>query len=147
MSRTTAHILIADETGGIGFECDPLGSRKLEMLNGIVTYSNHFPMPHKHSVKDIEFLKGSVYRIDRMDELVKGTKDSGLALTEGAIIRILNDEGNYPIAINRAQCATSTIATLFSVVMDLPAKTASARIDMPTESTITVLLRPTEILL
>lgn len=58
--------------------------------------------------------------------------------------KLLEDEMNYPTAICRAETDDSTVATLFSIVMDLKAKSAKVRLGRPCEPEDTLFLSPTE---
>jgi isopenicillin-N N-acyltransferase-like protein len=134
---SACHILLADPTGGIGLEFSHLDLLKIEMENGIVCHSNHFLIPHHPDVNEAVFLPDSKYRIKRVWELVlaakeKGKREGRLGFEE--IGRILEDEGNYPGAINRGKVVETNSETLFSILMDLRERKARVRHGRPTEA-------------
>ncbi|EED17418.1 Acyl-coenzyme A:6-aminopenicillanic-acid-acyltransferase 40 kDa form, putative [Talaromyces stipitatus ATCC 10500] len=138
----SCHILVSDQTGGTGLECSSVDVKHLELRECKVTHTNHFYVPHEKGVKEAVFLEDSLYRARRINELLESTTEEGKSLTVLAAEHILEDEGNFPGAINRASSDTSGAETLFSIVMDLESKTARVRWGRPTEAIEAFVLRP-----
>ena len=132
---SACHILVADPGGSIGLECSHKDIIQLPMSKqGVVTHTNHFIKPHPGVVDTLQF-EDSPVRLERIDQLVaKGE----LGFEE--INKILEDEDGFPTSICRAPTEKSTVATLFSIVMDLGKKRAKVRIGRPcgTEETIEI---------
>ncbi|PGH06811.1 hypothetical protein AJ79_06454 [Helicocarpus griseus UAMH5409] len=130
------HILVADaQAGGVGLECsagDVVGIRMGEEegdAEGVITHSNHFIREHE-GLKAGEtrlYLPDSVERLGRIRELVR---QKGKASVEG-IEEILRDEKGYPTSICREVTEKESMATLFSVVMDLGAGRGYVRVGRP----------------
>ena len=137
---SSSHVLVADNTGGSGIECSHLDIIELPMSDkGIVTHTNHYLKRHPGVNEKVQ-LPDSLFRIDRINELIKtcGTttprpNDIGL---------LLQDEENSPVAICRDQTEKSTVATLFSIVMDLAERTAEVKMGRPSHPIETLVLRP-----
>jgi isopenicillin-N N-acyltransferase-like protein len=143
---TSVHILIGDSGGGTGLEFSHADVQKLEMSDGKVVHSNHFVLPH-HTVngtriRESVFLEDSTFRLKRIGDLLAGAESQGLTPSMATVEKQLEDEENFPAAINRAIRPGNEVATLFSVVIDLVAKTARVRMGRPTESTQVVILQP-----
>ena len=121
--------------------------QKLEMNAGTVVHSNHFVVPHftpdGAEIKESVFLTDSMLRISRIADLIDKADSDGQDPTIPAVERLLDDEDNYPTAINRAVRPGNEVATLFSIVMDLVAKKATVRMGRPTESIETFVFAPT----
>lgn len=135
---SACHLTIADgSTGGIGFECTAHDIVELPLdQDGITTHSNHLVKQHK--VKDTLWLQDSLFRLDRIQELLQSiNKPSVESLSE-----ILKDEKNYPTAICRALGEKSTSTTLFSIVMDLKQGFARVKVGRPTEDGEVFELKP-----
>ncbi|KAL9621300.1 MAG: hypothetical protein Q9160_004191 [Pyrenula sp. 1 TL-2023] len=124
---SACHILVADKSGGIGLECGASDMVRLPMADGVVTHTNHYIEPHQTVETKLAF-PDSPFRLARIRELVKnaGTEPSASKIEE-----MMQDEENYPASICRAETEKSTVATLFSIVMDLPAKEAHVKIGRP----------------
>ncbi|KAI1628203.1 isopenicillin-N N-acyltransferase [Exophiala viscosa] len=132
------HITIADAaTGAVGLECTALDIVEMPMDNkGTCTHSNH--LVNQHKVKENSILTDSPFRLDRVQELIKGIEEP----TIQNLSEMLKDEKNYPAAICRAVGEKSTIATLFSIIMDLKAGVAKVKIGRPNEDGEVFELRP-----
>jgi len=126
---SACHITIADgSTGANGFECTALDVVEMPQdANGICTHTNH--LVEKHQVEGTIFLNDSPTRLDRIQELIKEIGEPSVH----AISEALKDEQNFPTAINRAVGEKSTSQTLFSIVMDLQARSARVKMGRPTE--------------
>ncbi|KIV84372.1 hypothetical protein PV11_00157 [Exophiala sideris] len=132
------HITIADAaTGAVGFECTASDIVEMPMdQNGTCTHSNHLVKQHK--VQENGILTDSPFRLDRIQELIRGTEKPTLQnLTE-----MLKDEKNYPAAICRAVGEKSSIQSLFSIVMDLKHGVARVKIGRPIEDGEVFELKP-----
>lgn len=127
---SACHITIADgATGANGFECTAFDIVEMpQNSNGICTHTNHLVESHK--VEGTLFLNDSPVRLDRIRELIKAMDKP----TVQNIGEALKDEQNYPVAINRAVGEKSTSQTLFSIVMDLHARSARVKMGRPTEA-------------
>ncbi|KDQ52249.1 hypothetical protein JAAARDRAFT_184419 [Jaapia argillacea MUCL 33604] len=138
---SSAHMLIADPSGGIGLECTTLGFSKLPMDDqGRITHTNHLLADHGDRVVDTKFWEDSFPRIDRINELVS-LRDKVVA-TEEEVFGLFKDEDNYPFSICRAQEGGSKGATLFNIVMDLCAREAVVRVGRPVAVEETIVLTP-----
>lgn len=135
---SACHITIADgATGANGFECTALDIVEMpQNSDGICTHTNHLVEAHK--VEGTLFLNDSPVRLDRIRELIKGMNKP----TAQAIFEALKDEQNYPVAINRAVGEKNTSQTLFSIVMDLQARSARVKMGRPTEDGEVFELKP-----
>ncbi len=140
---SACHILIADATGGMGLECSSQDICGLPMRDGKVLHTNHFVVDHA-GIEDKMQLKDSPFRIGRIHELVSAAETEDPVPKADRIEKLLEDEMHYPTAICRAETDDSTVATLFSIVMDLKAKTAKVRLGRPCEPEDTLFLCPTE---
>lgn len=132
------HITICDlASGAIGLECTSSDIVELQMEAGICVHSNH--LIKAHNIPDLKMLKDSPFRLSRAKELLleSGTQPHMDTLTD-----VLKDEKNYPAAICRAAGSESSIATLFSIMMDLKKKYAKVKMGRPTEDGEELELRP-----
>ena len=134
---SACHILVADSIGGTGLECSCIDTVELPMdSHGVVTHTNHFLKPHP-GIEDKVALPDSRPRLHRINELVL---DKLVEYTERTelhspdIARLLRDEKNLPAAICRSRTSDSSIATLFSIVMDLDQGRAEVVIGRPSQS-------------
>ena len=142
---SACHILLADPGGGVGMECSHVDVLELLMSNGgVVTHTNHFVREHP-GVEDTLALADSPARLDRINHLVDGLErrgQAGLGLQE--VRDLLKDEDNYPASICRAQTESSTVATLFSITMDLGRRYADVKFGRPSEVTESIRLEAAE---
>lgn len=107
---SACHMLVADGvTGGVGLEWSSKGCEKVEMnTSGQVFHANHYLKQHE-GVEDTVWLKDSLYRTKRIEELVGGLKgDMGYE----DILEIFKDEGNSPGSICRKERGTSSRSKL-----------------------------------
>lgn len=123
------HILIADASGSTSIESSSLDLVKIESKEGKLAHTNHFLEPHAAGVTP-PFFKDSFARMDRVTKLMldNGTNQISKELIE----TILQDEDDYPSAINRAATTEVPAATLFSIVMDVVGRQAWVKIGRPT---------------
>ncbi|KAL8775276.1 MAG: hypothetical protein Q9209_000283 [Squamulea sp. 1 TL-2023] len=134
---SSCHILIADPKGGTGVECSSDDIVLLPMCdNGMIIHTNHFVKDHPGVEEKVQ-LKDTNARIVRVSEIIK-TAEPGI----GSIRRLLDDEDGYPISINRQRTNDSTIATLFSVIMNLNERCADVRLGRPTTAEQDFKLQP-----
>ncbi len=138
---SACNIIIADATGGMGLECSSQDICKLAMGNGRVLHTNHFLVEHA-GVEDKMQLKDSPFRLQRIRGLVAAAETEDPIPSAESIGKLLEDEMNYPAAICRAETEDSTVATLFSIEMDLTTKTARVRLGRPSATEDTLFLRP-----
>ena len=141
---SACHILVADEKGGVGLECSsqdvvPL----LPDSHGIVTHTNHFVKRHVDGVQDKITLKDSPLRLQRLEALVQEhftvEKHGDGKMEADAIQAFLKDEMNSPTSICRSPSKESTMATLFSIVMDLTKVKAGVTIGRPSQAQAEIL--------
>lgn len=140
---SACHILIADPTGGMGLECSSQDICKLPMRDGKVFHTNHFVVDHV-GVEEKMQVKDSPFRIERIHDLVSAAEKEDPIPQVERVEKLLEDEKNYPAAICRAETDDSSLATLFSIVMDLKAKTARVRLGRPCEPEEILFLSPAE---
>lgn len=135
---SACHITVADtQEGSIGFENTAFDQIELQMVNGINTHSNHLVKPH--ATDDKEMLADSPFRLDRVRELLSGIGEDP---TMPQLRDVLKDEKSAPCSINRSTSEKSTLATLFSIVMDLGNGYAVVKMGRPTENGEELELRP-----
>jgi isopenicillin-N N-acyltransferase-like protein len=138
----SCHILVADADDATGLECSHADVAALAPSGGIYTHTNHWLASHAGPdgpIRESIFLPDSVPRLDRLDSLIRDKAlvsggDKVLSTITGRIEGILEDEENFPGSINKSVSSTSSVATLFSIVMDLAARRASVRIGRPTQA-------------
>jgi isopenicillin-N N-acyltransferase-like protein len=144
---TSCHILVGDVTGATGLEFSHADLQKLELHDGKLCHSNHFVAAHRTAdgvpIKESVFLEDSKLRLARIGQLLDMAERQDMPSTPETVEKQLEDEENYPTAINRACWPGNEVATLFSIVMDLHARTATVRMGRPTESNETLILQPT----
>ncbi|OAX79469.1 hypothetical protein ACJ72_06213 [Emergomyces africanus] len=99
------HILVADRTGGVGLECSARDIVRLEM--------------GERAEEDDGGLVGDAAGVVTHKGEGAGGRKVGGAPSVAVIEEILKDEQGYPTAICREVTSNSSIATLFSIVMDL----------------------------
>lgn len=136
---SACHILVADGDGGVsGVECS---FAELQTLSadgdGFYTHTNHYLLQHSGPagpIREAVLLPDSKIRLQRANYLLRQQADIAGRVTMDGVEKILEDEDNYPTAINREVSDQSPSATLFSVVMDLKGKTARVTIGRPTEA-------------
>ncbi|KAL8963843.1 MAG: hypothetical protein Q9183_004911, partial [Haloplaca sp. 2 TL-2023] len=134
---SSCHILVADPDGGTGLECSSADVVPIPMSGaGLVVHTNHSIKPHPGVEENIEF-EDSEPRLKRINKLTQTAEADAQWIR-----KILEDEDGFPNSINRQQKKESTIATLFSIVMDLTACSAEIRMGRPTAATETLALHP-----
>lgn len=132
------HILVADPTGGSGLECSSADVIEVPMSpEGLVLHTNHFVLEHPGVEERIQ-MKDTKARLTHVSNLAKAAY-AGLE----SIQKLLEDEDGYPTAINRQRTKDSSVATLFSIVMDLEARFASVRLGRPSSAAQSLMLQPT----
>ena len=134
---SSCHINVADATGGVGLECSGYDIVELPMRNGVVAHTNHFIESHASPSKI--YLPDTPFRLERVQQLIR---DAGDRPNLESLEEILKDEKNYPGAICRGPTEKSSVETLFSVVMDLGARTSRVKVGRPTEATEVFILSP-----
>lgn len=133
---SACHMLIADETGGIGLEWSAAEVQRCTMNSSSqVFHTNHYLLKHQKVGQDTCWLEDSPFRVARVEELanrIQGTP------TREDVFEIFKDEQNHPGAICRAQKANVKSASLFNIVMDLKAKRATVTLGRPVDPDDTV---------
>ncbi|TKX18515.1 hypothetical protein C1H76_9304 [Elsinoe australis] len=126
---SACHMLVADESGGVGLEWSSEEGRRLEMDGkGRVFHSNHYL--HKDlKGTDTSWLEDSGFRMKRIEELCDAIKSPDF----NSVQALFRDEANYPGAICRKQEGDCHSATLFNIVMDLKARKAKVILGRPVE--------------
>lgn len=137
---SSCHIQIADaSTGGIGLESTAYDTVLMRQnLAGVITHSNHFVLKHSTECAN-KALPDSPGRLARIQELLKESREEP---SMAEVRELLKDERNYPTAICRAPTEKSSLATLFSVVMDLKDGFGMVKMGRPTEGGQEIVLRP-----
>ena len=133
---SACHILVADSESAVGLECSHIDIVELTMAQGILTHTNHYIQPHP-GVEDLMALKDSLARLKRIDQLIheqtkKGPDTGNLRMKD--VQSILKDEDNFPTAICRSKTDNSSLATLFSIVMDLKNRKAEVVVAKPSSA-------------
>jgi isopenicillin-N N-acyltransferase-like protein len=123
---SACHILVADKTGGTGLECSSEDIVKLEMnREGIVTHTNHYVLEHKPTViESHDWLVDTRFRLRRIGELLNAAKEH--QPSQEIVERFLRDEteGDGAAICRSSKNESGSLATLFSIVMDLTNKSA-----------------------
>lgn len=133
---SACHILVADSASAIGLECSNDDMIELATEHGVLTHTNHYIKLH-HGKGDLMTLKDSPTRFERVNQLVheqtKRLDESGVLGLED-IRSLLKDEEDYPTAICRSRTDDSSLATLFSIAMDLENRRAEVVTGKPSSS-------------
>jgi isopenicillin-N N-acyltransferase-like protein len=123
---SACHILVADETGGTGLECSSEDIVKLEMnREGVVTHTNHYILEHKPNViESHDWLVDTRFRLSRIGELLNAAKEE--QPSQEVVESFLRDEveGDGAAICRSSNKRDASLATLFSISMDLANKTA-----------------------
>ena len=138
---SSCHILVADATGGTGLECSSEDIIKLEMSrDGIITHTNHFVLEHKSGVVESIALLDTKFRLMRINELLNAAKEE--EPSQEVVDRMLRDEMEGDGAAICRSTGKDTMATLFSIVMDLNKRTARVLVGRPVEPKMKIILSP-----
>lgn len=128
---SSCHMLVADASGGVGLEWSSRDVRKVEMnASRQVFHTNHYLAEHAEGVVDTVWLKDSLVRIERVQELCEGL---GEAPSSEEVARVFKDEKGFPTSICRNEKDGSATGTLFNIVMDLRAKRARVILGRPVD--------------
>lgn len=130
---SACHILVGDAHEAIGLECTNIDMMEFP-TKGVLTHTNHFIKPHP-SVEDEMALEDSPTRLDRINKLIEQelVRDGIMPLQLEKMRTLLADEENFPTAICRAKTEGSSVATLFSIVMDLKERNAELSMGRPSD--------------
>jgi len=129
---SSCHMLVADTTGGVGLEWSSKDLRKIEMNDSKqVFHTNHYLATHDEGVVDTVWLKDSLVRVVRVEELCKRLGDSP---SHDEIAGIFKDEKGLPTSICRNERDGSATGTLFNIVMDLKKKRATVTLGRPVDT-------------
>lgn len=136
---SSCHILVADMTGGTGLECSSEDIVKLEMSSdGIVAHTNHYILEHKPSViESHDWLPDTKFRLRRIGELVNAVKEEPSPEIVESILRD-ETEGDGAAICRTAGPEKDSLATLFSIVMDLGSKKGRVKVGRPVDPTDTL---------
>lgn len=139
---SACHILVADATGGTGVESSSEDMVKLGMNDrGIVIHTNHFVAQHVESVVEAHnWLPDTNFRLQRLGDLLNAAKEE--EPTQDLVEKLLKDEMEGEGAAICRSAKKDTIATLFSIVMDLSNKRARVAVGRPVSPTETLVLEP-----
>ena len=144
---SACHILVADAESAIGLECSHIDIKGLTPEQGVLTHTNHYIKPH-HGVEDLMALEDSPTRFKRLDQLVQKQTErlnnAGSVAVED-IQSLLKDEEGYPTSICRSRTDDSSIATLFTIVMDLKNRRAEVVVGKPSSGGEILYLVPGEL--
>jgi isopenicillin-N N-acyltransferase-like protein len=126
---SSCHMLVGDATGGVGLEWSSKDLRKIEMnASEQVFHTNHYLATHEEGVVDTVWLKDSLVRVVRVEELCKGLGESP---SHGEIEDVFKDEKGLPTSICRNERDGSATGTLFNIVMELERKRATVTVGRP----------------
>jgi isopenicillin-N N-acyltransferase like protein len=133
---SSAHILVADASNGVGMEFSAFEVQKLlpDKYQRIY-HSNHYLVEHP-GVEELAFLDDSGFRADRIRQLTANIDKPTLSTLQA----LYKDQENSPGAICRVSQGSVVTSTLFNIVMDLTDKVARVTMGPPTKPTGTVLL-------
>jgi isopenicillin-N N-acyltransferase-like protein len=105
--------------------------RKIEMnASKQVFHTNHYLATHDEGVVDTVWLKDSLVRVKRVQELCKKLGDSP---NHDEVADVFKDEKGLPTSICRNERNGSATGTLFNIVMDLKAKRATVILGRPVD--------------
>jgi len=132
---SSCHILVADSTGGTGLECSSEDIMKLKMnREGIVTHTNHFILKHKEGLIELrDWLPDTGFRLQRVRELLNVAKEE--QPSQEVVDRLLKDEVEGDGASICRSAKKDSMATLFSIVMDLGKRNARVTVGRPASPT------------
>lgn len=141
---SACHILVADSTGGTGVECSSEDVVRLEMTReGVVTHTNHYVLKHKDSVvESLDWLPDTRFRLQRIGELLNAAKEE--EPSQEVVEKLLKDEKEGDGAAICRSAKKDTIATLFTIIMDLSKKKARLTMGRPVSPTEKLILAPGE---
>lgn len=141
---SACHILVADATGGTGLECSFEDLAKLEMnRDGIITHTNHYVLKHREIVIEAPaWLPDTRFRLDRINRLLNGAKEQEPNMDLAAELLKDEMEGDGAAICRSAKSTTNTLATLFSIAMDMGNKRAKVAVGRPAHSTEIFFLDP-----
>lgn len=138
---SSCHILTADSRGSRGIEFSafdhiflPMGDHVVRDIDGVITHTNHYL--HDHKLEDNDRLgvnidiPNSKFRLARIRQLIASRHEEGWGPSVLSIQTLLSDEEGHPGSICRDE---ETLATLFSIVMNLTKKQATVTIGRPVE--------------
>ena len=131
---SACHILVGDVGEAVGLECTSIDIVELPTKDTL-THTNHLIKAHP-GAEDRMALNDSPTRLERINDLISAetTGDSSTIERVQRIHAFLADEVDYPTAICRARTAESSVATLFSIIMDLKEQTARVTMGRPSQS-------------
>jgi isopenicillin-N N-acyltransferase-like protein len=133
---SSAHILLADQTGGIGLEYSAYEVQELTPdQHGRIYHSNHYLAEHK-GVHEFTVPAESKFRTERIRKLAGDIDRPNLSNLQ----HLYKDEENSPGAICRIAQGTIVTSTLFNIVMTLTETTANVTLGRPVDPQGSVVL-------
>ena len=128
---SSCHMLVADATGGVGLEWSSRDLRKIGWnASKQVFHTNHYLATHDEGVVDTVWLKDSLIRVVRVEELCDRLGESP---SHSEIEDIFKDEKGLPTSICRNERDGSATGTLFNIVMYLERKRATVTVGRPVD--------------
>jgi isopenicillin-N N-acyltransferase-like protein len=141
---SACHILVADVTGGTGLECSSDDVVRLEMTReGIVTHTNHYVREHQPTViESHDWLVDTRFRLRRIGDLLNAAKEQ--QPSQEVVESFLRDEmeGDGASICRSSTKDSGSLATLFSIVMDLNSKRARVLEGRPSNPVSKLTLNP-----
>ena len=141
---SACHILVADVTGGTGLECSSEDIVRIEMnREGIVTHTNHYVLEHTPTViESHDWLVDTRFRLSRIGELLNAAKEQ--QPSQEVVESLLRDEmeGDGASICRISKEESGSLATLFSIVMDLNSKRARVAEGRPSDPLSKLTLNP-----
>lgn len=138
-----SHILVAGN-GATSLEFSANGSTRADTRDGYLGHTNHYV--REHDGEDLIKMKDSVPRMARVSELME---EAAITLKQSPdtspitiLENVLKDEHDFPVSINRQSAGDNPASTLFTILVDLRAKTATVKLGRPTEPEGTWTLAP-----
>ncbi|KAL1905448.1 hypothetical protein Sste5344_008807 [Sporothrix stenoceras] len=133
---SSCHFLVGDPSGTLGLEWTHLGLQTLQPKDNRIHHANHLLLEHP-GVVDTNWIPDSEYRTRRIEELTDKIDD----VSAKSIQAVFLDEGNYPGSICKTASGSSTVATLFNIVMDLKKARADVIMGKPNAPDETLTLK------
>ncbi|KAL4905065.1 hypothetical protein BDW74DRAFT_185188 [Aspergillus multicolor] len=127
---SSAHMLIGDASDAIGLEFTSSTFARIPVNeSGFIAHSNHMLLSHA-GINEPAWLADSAVRVATMSENIEKL---GGKLGWESFSELFKDEKGFPCSINRATSASSQIATLFNIVMDLGRRRAVVVMGRPSD--------------
>ncbi|KAK9472963.1 acyl-coenzyme A:6-aminopenicillanic acid acyl-transferase-domain-containing protein [Dipodascopsis tothii] len=132
------HFGCADAAGAVSLEIGPYGIYQIPQNAARKLYHTNHALADGIKINEVIWLEDTKARLARMHELTAASPAAlaGPAEQRDRIFGFLSDEDNYPNSICRSNDEAQKgllgeMQTVFSIVMDLTARTASVRVGRP----------------